>query len=172
MSELANTEALESNLVEGVPMLELPPESEPFPLVQGQLIGEGSFFVVAGAAVVAILGLGALSFMANFYKVPQASEAYVITGVGCKDGYRVIMGGGTIIMPVLNQLTRVPLTQYEIPAEVELFTEDPLKVKVQAKVYVKVNGVEKVDYQSGAGSGQRQGGDPKSGSQSRLRTGD
>ena len=153
MSELVNTKVLENTLVEDVSILESPPESGGFPMVQSQLIGEGSFFVVVGTAVVAILGLGTLTFMANFYKVPQASEAYVITGVGCKNGYRVIMGGGTIIMPVLNQVTRVPLTQFEIPAEVELFTEDPLKVKVQAKVYVKVNDAEKAIIKAAQGLG-------------------
>ncbi|MDJ0707912.1 MAG: flotillin domain-containing protein [Leptolyngbyaceae cyanobacterium MO_188.B28] len=154
MSELTNSESLEHTLVEGVPILEISPENARFPVVPSQLqIGELPVFGVVIVAILVVFGVVGGTFMLRCYKVPQASEAYVITGVGCKDGYRVIMGGGTIIMPVLNQVTRVPLTQFEIPAEVELFTEDPLKVKVQAKVYVKVNGVKESIIKAAQGLG-------------------
>lgn len=98
-------------------------------------------------AVVALLGTVGIVFvltivlatLARFYRRCGADEALVRTGFG---GNKVVIGGGTSVLPILHQLLRVSLRSVKLSVERSgknaLVTRDKIKANVTTELYVKV----------------------------------
>ncbi|MGC4119333.1 MAG: flotillin domain-containing protein [Myxococcales bacterium] len=91
----------------------------------------------AGGFVTLLMGIGLV--FARFYQRAGADEALVRTGSG---GERVVIGGGTNVLPVLHQIMRVSLKSVPLMVAREgknaLVTADKIKANVTTELYVKV----------------------------------
>src|SRR5258708_20807297 len=101
-------------------------------------------FIVAPAVVILIL---ILAFVASRYKVAGANEAIIVAGSrGAKvrdehgrvvstpgdKGVKVVVGGGTIVMPLLNRIGRLNLTARQINVQLsDAVTSQGIKGQVQ-----------------------------------------
>src|SRR3979409_2087870 len=83
------------------------------------------FLAVTGVVIIILI----LAFVASRYKVAGANEAIIVAGArGAKvrdergkvitapgdKGVKVVVGGGTIVMPLLNRVGRLKLTARQI----------------------------------------------------------
>src|SRR5258706_3158238 len=108
------------------------------------------FVVVAGAVVLVLI----LAFVASRYKVAGANEAIIVAGSrGAKvqdergqqvshpgdKGVKVVVGGGTIVMPLLNRVGRLKLTARQINVQLsDAVTSQGIKVQVQGVATFKI----------------------------------
>src|SRR5438445_11386293 len=89
------------------------------------LVSSSPFLVVTGVVILMLI----LAFVASRYKVAGANEAIIVAGTrGAKvhdqrgpqisspgdKGVKVVVGGGTIVMPLLNRIGRLKLTARQI----------------------------------------------------------
>lgn len=85
-----------------------------------------------------MLVMFAIAF-AKFYRRCGADEALVRTGSG---GNKVVIGGGTYVVPILHQLMRVSLRSVKLSVERSarnaLVTKDKIKANVTTELYIKV----------------------------------
>src|SRR6202048_2723921 len=107
----------------------------------------------SAVAVVVILIL-ILAFVASRYKVANANEALIVAGSqGAKvrdekgnimsaagdKGVEVVVGGGTIVMPLLNRVGRLKLTARQINVQLsDAVTSQGIKVQVQGVATFKI----------------------------------
>jgi flotillin len=103
-------------------------------------------------AVVIILLL--IAFVASRYKVAGANEAIIVAGSrGAKvhdergqvisapgdKGVKVVVGGGTIVMPLVNRIGRLKLTARQIAVQLtDAVTSQGIKVQVQGVATFKI----------------------------------
>jgi flotillin len=108
------------------------------------------FLAVAGV----IVGILILAFVASRYKVAGANEAIIVAGSrGAKvhdergqpvshsgdKGVKVVVGGGTIVMPLLNRVGRLKLTARQINVQLsDAVTSQGIKVQVQGVATFKI----------------------------------
>ena len=108
-------------------------------------------FLVVTAVVILIL---ILAFVASRYKVAGANEAIIVAGSrGAKvhdergqqisspgdKGVKVVVGGGTIVMPLLNRVGRLKLTARQINVQLsDAVTSQGIKVQVQGVATFKI----------------------------------
>ena len=108
-------------------------------------------FLVVTAVVILIL---ILAFVASRYKVAGANEAIIVAGSrGAKvrdehghvvsspgdKGVKVVVGGGTIVMPLLNRIGRLKLTARQINVQLsDAVTSQGIKVQVQGVATFKI----------------------------------
>ena len=108
-------------------------------------------FLVVTAVVILIL---ILAFVASRYKVAGANEAIIVAGArGAKvrdehgkvasapgdKGVKVVVGGGTIVMPLLNRVGRLKLTARQINVQLsDAVTSQGIKVQVQGVATFKI----------------------------------
>src|SRR3989441_12665247 len=108
-------------------------------------------FLVVPAVVILIL---ILAFVASRYKVAGANEAIIVAGSrGSKvhdergqqvshpndKGVKVVVGGGTIVMPLLNRGGRLKLTARQINVQLsDAGTSQGIKVQVQGVATFKI----------------------------------
>jgi uncharacterized membrane protein YqiK len=104
------------------------------------LLDNPNFVVVAvgtGAGVFVLVTL--FTVIAKFYRRCGADEALVRTGSG---GNKVVIGGGTVVYPILHQLLRVSLRSVKLSVERSgrnaLVTADKIKANVTTELYIKV----------------------------------
>src|SRR2546427_71264 len=106
-----------------------------------------------GVAVVVIILL-LISFVASRYKVAGANEAIIVAGSrGAKvhnergqvisspgdKGVKVVVGGGTIVMPLINRVGRLKLTARQINVQLsDAVTSQGIKVQVQGVATFKI----------------------------------
>src|SRR6266436_1316261 len=106
-----------------------------------------------GVAVVVIILL-LISFVASRYKVAGANEAIIVAGSrGAKvhnergqvisspgdKGVKVVVGGGTIVMPLINRIGRLKLTARQINVQLsDAVTSQGIKVQVQGVATFKI----------------------------------
>jgi flotillin len=94
-------------------------------------------FVIAGIAVALVSGVGVV--MAALYKRSTRDKAYVRTGLG---GKRVILDGGSLILPIFHSYAWVQLSTLRLEvqrAEAEsLITADRMRADITAEFYVRV----------------------------------
>jgi flotillin len=95
-----------------------------------------------------------LAFVASRYKVAGANEAIIVAGArGAKvrdehgkvasapgdKGVKVVVGGGTIVMPLLNRVGRLKLTARQINVQLsDAVTSQGIKVQVQGVATFKI----------------------------------
>jgi uncharacterized membrane protein YqiK len=99
-----------------------------------------NFLGLAGGAVVVVLFLlTVLAIVARLYRRSSKEVSFVRTGFG---GQRVIMNGGTLVLPVLHEIIPVNMNTLRLEVgrhkEQALITRDRMRVDVQAEFYVRV----------------------------------
>jgi flotillin len=108
------------------------------------------FLVVAGVVIIVLI----LAFVASRYKVAGANEAIIVAGSrGAKvhdergqqisspgdKGVKVVVGGGTIVMPLVNRVGRMKLTARQINVQLgDAVTSQGIKVQVQGVATFKI----------------------------------
>src|ERR1700681_660943 len=108
------------------------------------------FLVVTGVVILILI----LAFVASRYKVAGANEAIIVAGSrGAKvrdehgrvvsspgdKGVKVVVGGGTIVMPLLNRVGRLKLTARQINVQLgDAVTSQGIKVQVQGVATFKI----------------------------------
>lgn len=114
-------------------------------------IGAGPLLIVVGVVVLALLA----SFAASRYKVAGANEALIVAGSrgakvrtesgeqaaapGADRGIRVVVGGGTFVMPLIHKAGRLKLVARQIPVVLpDAVTSQGLKVKVEGVATFKI----------------------------------
>jgi len=112
--------------------------------------GSSPFIVVTGVVILILI----LAFVASRYKVAGANEAIIVAGSrGAKvrdehgkvvsapgdKGVKVVVGGGTIVMPLLNRIGRLKLTARQINVQLsDAVTSQGIKVQVQGVATFKI----------------------------------
>src|SRR4051812_8950206 len=96
-----------------------------------------TFALIALAVVLGIFLLAVIAVsMARFYRRCGADEALVRTGSG---GNKVVIGGGTVVSPILHQLLRVSLRSIKLSVERggknALVTRDKIRANVTTELY-------------------------------------
>jgi len=114
---------------------------------------------MTGTAVFVILALVILVTVVlffRFYRRTTKEIAFVRTGLG---GERVILGGGTIVVPGLQEVTEVNLNtmrlEVELANEQAVISKDRMRVDVVAEFYVHVPAVEDAVSTAAAALGSR-----------------
>jgi len=108
------------------------------------------FLVVAIAVIIVLI----LAFVASRYKVAGANEAIIVAGSrGSKvhdergqvishagdKGVKVVVGGGTIVLPLLNRVGKLKLTARQINVQLsDAVTSQGIKVQVQGVATFKI----------------------------------
>jgi flotillin len=108
------------------------------------------FLAVALVVIIILI----LAFVASRYKVAGANEAIIVAGSrGAKvrdehgrvvstpgdKGVKVVVGGGTIVMPLLNRVGRLKLTARQINVQLsDAVTSQGIKVQVQGVATFKI----------------------------------
>jgi flotillin len=108
------------------------------------------FLAVAGVVIIVLI----LAFVASRYKVAGANEAIIVAGSrGAKvhdehgqqvshpgdKGVKVVVGGGTIVMPLINRVGRLKLTARQINVQLsDAVTSQGIKVQVQGVATFKI----------------------------------
>jgi flotillin len=108
------------------------------------------FLAVTGVIILILI----LAFVASRYKVAGANEAIIVAGSrGSKvrdergqavstpgdKGVKVVVGGGTIVMPLLNRVGRLKLTARQINVQLsDAVTSQGIKVQVQGVATFKI----------------------------------
>ena len=96
-----------------------------------------SILILVGIAFVALLAIGLI--ISRLYRRSSKEVSFVRTGFG---GQRVIMNGGTLVLPVLHDV--IPVNMNTLRLEVRrsndqaLITRDRMRVDVLAEFYVRV----------------------------------
>src|SRR5947209_6434529 len=113
-------------------------------------VSSSPFLVVTGVVILMLI----LAFVASRYKVAGANEAIIVAGSrGAKvhdergqqisspgdKGVKVVVGGGTIVMPLLNRVGRLKLTARQINVQLsDAVTSQGIKVQVQGVATFKI----------------------------------
>ncbi|MEM9165162.1 MAG: SPFH domain-containing protein, partial [Cyanobacteria bacterium P01_F01_bin.4] len=119
------------------------------PLVTTQLSkGTGQIAVLGGSAIViGLLGIGALMLLLKTcLRIANPNEILIISGRkyqnqrGQEVGYRVIFGGRTLVIPILEKVERMDMTTMPIPVEVtNAYAKGGTPLNIQAIANVKVS---------------------------------
>lgn len=100
-----------------------------------------SIAIIAGVIVGLLVFIGLI--MARLYKRATRETSLVKTGSG---GKKVIMDGGTIVVPFLHEISKVNMKTLRLEvarvAEQSLITKDRMRVDVGVEFYVSVNATE------------------------------
>jgi uncharacterized membrane protein YqiK len=95
--------------------------------------------ISAGIGGVVLIVSAVVTIVARLYQRTSANEAFVKTGMG---GRKVVLDGGSIIIPVVHRI--VPVSLETMKLEVErggedaLITRDNLRCDIKAEFYIKV----------------------------------
>ena len=96
-------------------------------------------FVVSGFGLIMLLAGLTVGVVTRLYIRAAANEAFVRTGMG---GTKVILDGGTLLIPVVHQLVQVPLTTMRLDVDRSgtdsLITADKLRADLKAEFYIRV----------------------------------
>ncbi len=92
-------------------------------------------FVIAGLAVVAILAVTAA--IARLYRKAGPHEAIIVYGMR---GTRIVKGGGTVIVPMVetSRQLSLQLMSFDVAPEQDLYTRQGVAVTVEAVAQIKV----------------------------------
>ena len=115
-----------------------------------EFITQSPFLAVAFVVIIILI----IAFVASRYKVAGANEALIVAGSrGAKvhdergqqisspgdKGVKVVVGGGTIVMPLINRVGRLKLTARQISVQLgDAVTSQGIKVQVQGVATFKI----------------------------------
>ncbi|MGE0712793.1 MAG: SPFH domain-containing protein [Planctomycetota bacterium] len=118
--------------------------------IEPWMIGVGS----VAAFFLFFFGVGLL--VKRFYQKCSADEALVKTGMG---GTKVVIGGGMLVLPVLQQVMRVSLRTITLTVErsgrLALVTADKIKACCTMELYIKVDDTEEAVVAAARSFGSR-----------------
>ena len=113
-------------------------------------VSSSPFLVVTGVVILILI----LAFVASRYKVAGANEAIIVAGSrGAKvhdergqpvssagdKGVKVVVGGGTLVMPLVNRVGKMKLTARQINVSLsDAVTSQGIKVQVQGVATFKI----------------------------------
>src|ERR1051326_4473946 len=113
-------------------------------------VSSSPFLVVTGVVILILI----LAFVASRYKVAGANEAIIVAGSrGSKvrdergqavspagdKGVKVVVGGGTLVMPLVNRVGKMKLTARQINVSLsDAVTSQGIKVQVQGVATFKI----------------------------------
>jgi len=96
--------------------------------------------IAAGGFVIFVTAL--ITIFTKLYRKTTADEAFVRTGMGKA---KVVLDGGSLVVPVIHRLLRVSLTTMRLDVvrmgEEALITGDNLRVDIKAEFFIKVQPV-------------------------------
>lgn len=99
-----------------------------------QIVG---IVILVGIAFIALLAIGLI--ISRLYRRSSKEVSFVRTGFG---GQRVVMNGGTLVLPVLHDIIPVNMNTLRLEVrrsnEQALITKDRMRVDVLAEFYVRV----------------------------------
>jgi uncharacterized membrane protein YqiK len=123
----------------------LPLTSRVNPPVIGQLGGSLTIFAGFFAGVVFLVLFAGVVY-SRLYKVTPANEAFVKTGGVLRKRRSVIKHGGSLVLPVFDRLTRVPLKEISIDVErtgkLAVRTQDYLRADMRVTFFVCINAID------------------------------
>ncbi|MBF2028858.1 MAG: flotillin family protein [Oscillatoriales cyanobacterium C42_A2020_001] len=115
---------------------------------------EGSSSLFTAAPVIGLSVLGAILFIwfvKSFMQICNPNEILVLSGrkhrtqEGQEVGYRVIFGGRTIVIPILETVKRMDLTTMPVPVEVKnAYSKGGIPLHIQAIANVKISSDPKI----------------------------
>ena len=109
------------------------------PIIFGDQLGTYQFVLIPLGAVLLVLSTLAM-MIARFYRKPAANQAYVRTGMGQA---KVILDGGSFVIPVVHQLVEVSLETMRLDVkragQDALITRDNLRVDIASEFYIRVD---------------------------------
>ncbi len=93
-------------------------------------------------AVIALVFLFVMaSFVASFYRKCPPNQAMIISGMGCESGdqqFKIIVGGGDVVVPVIQQVSYLSLEVMELKLHATLDSSDHVPLAIDAIALVKV----------------------------------
>jgi len=104
-----------------------------------------TIIAISGFAVLFVLLVGTI---VTRYKVAGPNEAFIITGRRDKravdlTGQKVVVGGGTFVIPFVQSMARIPLSSLQITLQVHKApSSQGISLNVQAVAVVKIGGDE------------------------------
>ncbi|MBI2945656.1 MAG: hypothetical protein HYY25_15795 [Candidatus Wallbacteria bacterium] len=105
----------------------------------GAALGTGGQLLVSGFGATMLVGGITVVTITRLYVRAAANEAFVKTGMG---GTKVILDGGALIIPVVHELVKVPLTTMRLDVDRSgpdsLITADKLRADLKAEFYIRV----------------------------------
>lgn len=127
---------------EAIALIEAMPAS-PTPVV-GQLAGLG--ILSGGFVILIVFILLAVLAYTRVYVITPTNEAFVQTGGVFRKRKKVILNGGSVVLPGFHELTRVPLRELSIDVErtgkLAVRTQDYLRADMRVTFYVCINASE------------------------------
>jgi uncharacterized membrane protein YqiK len=146
--EIPTTDSITSNL-ETTPA-DLQAQISPLtPRTNQPIIGQlgGSLTLFAGffTGIVVLMILATIAY-SRLYQVTPANEAFVKTGGVLRKRRTVIKHGGSLVLPVFDRLTRVPLKEISIDVErtgkLAVRTQDYLRADMRVTFFVCINAID------------------------------
>ncbi|EAW36072.1 SPFH domain-containing protein [Lyngbya sp. PCC 8106] len=111
----------------------------------GQLGGSLTIFAGFFTGIVFLIILGTIAY-SRLYQVTPANEAFVKTGGVLRKRRTVIKHGGSLVLPVFDRLTRVPLKEISIDVErtgkLAVRTQDYLRADMRVTFFVCINAID------------------------------
>jgi len=111
-----------------------------------------TILAAVAALVLAAVGLS----LSRLYRKTDKETAFVRTGLG---GARVVTDGGTLVVPIFQQLTAVSLKTHKLVVtrtrEQALITQDKLRADVVSEFYVRIRKDEAAIQQAAESLGAR-----------------
>jgi flotillin len=106
-----------------------------------------SLGAIAPTLLISLIGIAVLLwFVKSFMQICNPNEVLILSGrrhrtkEGEDLGYRVIFGGRTVVIPILETVTRMDLTTMPVPIEVKnAYAKGGTPVQIQAIANVKVS---------------------------------
>jgi flotillin len=99
-------------------------------------IGGGNVLVVFGGIIVLVL---LVAYLGSRYKVASVEEALVIAGRNKGGVAKVVRGGGTIVYPLINKVSKLYLTARQINVQLaDAVSRQGIKVSLQGVATVKI----------------------------------
>ncbi len=143
--DTSKTEAIAATSIETYPVpAQISPLTVNQPLL-GQLGGGLTIFAGFFAGIVFLMILGTIAY-SRLYQVTPANEAFVKTGGVLRKRRTVIKHGGSLVLPVFDRLTRVPLKEISIDVErtgkLAVRTQDYLRADMRVTFFVCINAID------------------------------
>ena len=111
----------------------------------GQLGGSLTLFAGFFTGIVVLMILATVAY-SRLYQVTPANEAFVKTGGVLRKRRTVIKHGGSLVLPVFDRLTRVPLKEISIDVErtgkLAVRTQDYLRADMRVTFFVCINAID------------------------------
>jgi uncharacterized membrane protein YqiK len=102
-------------------------------------MSQAAQFLLTGLGIVLAIAGAIIAVITSLYRKTSADQAFVRTGMG---GSRVILDGGTMVLPVVHRVVEVNLKTMKLGVNPRgrnaLITKDNLRADVLAQFYIRV----------------------------------